>query len=208
MNMIRHTLLPAALLLALAPAAQALTWSTLTGDALNSGGTLTLTTAYLDGADDQPYNLSGQSAADIALVETNAGVPAYALDLSPSEYGTEGSLAKLQFSVAANQTVSFSWTFSTLETTFQDHAFAVIDGQVFTLATRSQPGSPLSTFSHTFSQAGTVTLAVGVVDTVDVLGVSTLTVQNLQVSAVPEPATWALALGGGLLLAARARRRG
>ena len=80
----------------LASSAQALTWTSSTGDALNQGGTLTLTTAYLDGAEDQPSNVSGHSASDIALVEALAGVPAYALNLSPSQYGTEGSAAGLQ----------------------------------------------------------------------------------------------------------------
>ena len=83
----------------------------------------------------------------------------------------------------------------------------MIDGQVFTLATRSQPGVALQTFSHTFDQAGAYTLSVGVIDTVDVLGVSQLAVQDLQISSVPEPTTWVMALAGGLVLAARARRR-
>jgi hypothetical protein len=193
-------------LAALAPTAHALTWSSSTGDVLDTGSALTLSTAYLDDAEDQPFNVSGRSASDIAAVESLAGVPAYALDLSPSEYGTEGSLAGLQLDVAAHQTVSFRWSFTTQETLFEDHAFAVIGGQVFTLATRTQPGAAFQTFSHTFDQAGSFTLSVGVVDTVDFLGVSTLTVQALQVSSVPEPATWALVLAGGLMLARRLRR--
>lgn len=208
MNM-QHTLRVAALLAlgTLASAAQALTWTSSTGDVLNQAGTLTLTTAYLDGAEDQPFNVSGQSASDIAVVESLAGVPAYALDLPPIESGTEGSLAGLQLTVAAHQTVSFRFSFTTQETLFEDHAFAVIAGQVYTLATRTQPGVALQTFSHTFDQAGSYTLSVGVIDTVDYLGVSTLAVQDLQVSSVPEPGPWALALAGGLLLARRLRRR-
>lgn len=208
MNM-QHTLKVATLLAlgTLASAAQALTWTTRTGDVLDQAGTLTLTTAYLDGAEDQPFNVSGQSASDIALVESLAGVPAYALDLPPNESGTEGSLAGLQLTVAAHQTVSFRFTFTTQETLFEDHAFAVIAGQVYTLATRTQPGVALQTFSHTFDQAGSYTLSVGVIDTVDYLGVSTLAVQDLQVSSVPEPATWALALAGGWVLTRRLRRR-
>ena len=208
MNM-QHTLRVAALLAlgTAASAAQALTWTSSTGDVLNQAGTLTLTTAYLDGAEDQPSNVSGQSASDIAIVESLAGVPAYALDLSPSQYGTEGSLAGLQLTVAAQQTVSFRFTFTTQETLFDDHAFAVINGEVFTLATRSQPGVALQTFSHTFDQAGSYTLSVGVIDTVDYLGVSQLAVQDLQVSSVPEPATWALGLAGALVLTRRLRRR-
>ena len=206
---IQHSIRIAALLAlgTLASTAQALTWSSSTGDVLIQGGTLTLTTAYLDGAEDQPFNVSGHSASDIALLESQAGVAAYALDRSPSQYGTEGSLAGLQLNVAAHQTVSFRWTFSTQETLFEDHAFAVIGGQVFTLATRSRPGVALQTFSHSFDQAGSYTLAVGVIDTVDVLGVSSLAVQDLQVSSIPEPATGWLALAGGLGLMFAGRRR-
>jgi hypothetical protein len=205
---IAHALHATALLAlaALAPTAQALTWNRSTGDVLDTGATLTLTSAYLDGAEDQPFNVSGQSASDIGLVEIEAGVPAYALDLSSSEYGTEGSLASLQLDVAAHQTISFRWTFTTQESLFEDHAFAVIGGQVFTLATRTQPGGALQSFSHTFDLPGAYTLSVGVIDTVDVLGVSRLTVQDLQVSSVPEPAIGWLALAGGLVLRRKLRR--
>jgi hypothetical protein len=177
------------------------------GDAIAQAGAITLTTAYLDGFTDQPYNLSGQSAEDIGVIEAAAGLPAYALDLGDTEYGTEGSLVGQSFAVSAGQTLSFTWSFSTHEDLFLDHAFVVVDGQLFTLATRAQPGLASQTFSYSFGHGGMATLALGVIDTGDYLGVSSLTVGNLQISAVPEPAAAVLLLAGLGLVGAAARRR-
>lgn len=184
-------------------------WST-TGDALDSAGTLTLTSAYVGAGDpDTRFNVSGTPAAEIGVLEAMLGLPAYALDLSDDEAGTEGSIAWQSFAVAAGDTLSFDWAFSTLETDFEDRAFVVLGGQVITLATRTQPGA--DSFEQVFGRAGTVLLGVGVIDTVDYLGVSTLQVSGLALTpAVPEPATWAMWLAGAGLLgfSRRGRRAG
>lgn len=214
MNMHFKPLIAAGLVLAAAGAqAQADTgslagWNTL-GDVVAQDGKLLLTTAYLDGFTDQPLNLSGQSAADIGLVEAGAGLPAYGLDLEEPDFGTEGSLVSQSFAVAAGDVLRFSWNFATVEDMFLDHAFAVINGQRFTLATTAAPGAGTQVFEYSFASAGTATLALGVIDTGDFIGVSTLTVGTLSVTAVPEPASWALWLGGlGLAGAARFTRAG
>ena len=181
-------------------------WDAL-GDVISQSGAITLTSAYLDGDGDELHNVSGMSAHDVASLETAAGVAPYALDLSASEYATEGSIATQSFAVAAGQTLTFQWSFATHEDVYQDHAFAVLGGQVFTLATAGQPGAGWQTFSHTFASAGTVQFGIGVVDTVDVLGVSSLSVTNLAVSAVPEPQTALLMLAGVLAVGAVKRRR-
>jgi hypothetical protein len=185
-------------------------WNT-TGDVLEGAGFLTLTSAYTGAGDpDRFFNVSGTPAAEVGALEAALGLPAYALDLSDDEYGTEGSVAWQTFAVGAGSTLSFSWNFSTLETDFEDRAFVVVDGSVITLATRTQ-GSATGAFTQVFAGAGTVTLGLGVIDTVDYLGVSTLQVSGLTVTpAVPEPGTWALWLAGAALLgfSRRGRRAG
>ena len=204
MTITKTTLTTLALLLGTAAAqAQTLGSWTNAGDVLASGGIIQLSTAY--DASDAPGPLSASGAVDISVLEAQAGVAAYALDLSGSEYGTEGSLIHQSFFVLAGQTLSFDWSFATLETQFQDRAFVVVNGQVSTLTTAT--GGASGHFSQLFGSARTVSLAIGVIDTVDYLGTSTLTVSNAALSPVPEPATLALMVGGLGLLALRRRAR-
>ena len=85
------------------------------GDAISQGGAITVTTAFLDGDSDAPHNLSGNSAIDIAALETTAGVAPFALDPSSAQFGTEGSLVGQSFAAVAGQTLTFDWSFGTLE---------------------------------------------------------------------------------------------
>lgn len=186
-----------------------LTGWTIAGDAKVTGGVLSLTNAYTD-ALDGPFNLSGQPAVWIGDVEVAAGAAPLALDLVFPDAGTEGSTAQQSFTVTAGQQLNFSWSFGTLETSFLDHAFVVIDGQVTTLATRTSAPSGLQSFSHVFTQGGTVSLAFGVVDTGDVLGVSTLNISDVNLTAavpVPEPAPAAMLLAGLGVMGLLVKRR-
>jgi opacity protein-like surface antigen len=203
-NLLLKTL-PALALAASATAAQAAD-PTLLGDVLAAGGSYTLTTAF-NADDDAPFNISGSPAAWIDTLELAAGLPFHALDLG-DEPAYEGSLVSQSFAVQAGDTLGFSWSFSTQETLFQDQAFVVLNGQLITLATRSNPGTVPAAFSHTFTSSGTATLAFGVVDTGDFNGVSTLAVSNVTLAPVPEPASWLMALAGLGLLSTRLRRRG
>lgn len=208
-NPLRHTAAALGLTLALAAApAQALSlgldgWLPL-GDASLQGGALVLTTAFVDGIDDEAGNLSGLSAAPAAALEALAGLAPLALDLSAADYATEGSIAIRSLTVAAGDTLRLHWSFSSQDADFADHAFAVIGDQVITLA--SQPLGGAGTLVHTFAQGGSYMLGAGVVDTVDTLGVSTLRISGYEVTAVPEPATLGLWLAGLGLLGALRRR--
>jgi hypothetical protein len=185
-------------------------WSTV-GDVISQSDAITLTTAYLDGGADQASNVSGQSAIDIAAIEIAAGMAPYALDLSATEVGTEGSLVSQSFAATAGQTLRFDWSFTSLDSSALDHAFVVLDGEVFTLATSASPGAASQSFSRLIASTGLVRLAFGVIDTHDVAGVSSLRVSRLtltgEVAAVPEPAEWMLLAAGLGLVAWNARKR-
>lgn len=121
----------------------------------------------------------------------------------------EGSGVAQSFTGVAGSTISFSWELRTenYNAGFADRAFVVIDGStVLPLATVS--ASILTgSFSHTFESAGAHSLAIVVMDVNDYIGVSTLGVYQVAVSVVPEPATWALMLGGVAAMGSLVRRR-
>jgi hypothetical protein len=181
---------------------------TVRGDAVASAGTLTLTTAAtVDG--DAAFNLSGNPALEVAVLEPAAGVVPRAFGLPdglPTGEAYEGTLVQQSFVAAAGQTLSFTWFFSTPETTLRDHAFVVLNGQITTLATGTNTGNALNTFSRTFTQSGPVLLSFGVVDTDDYEVVSGLNIRNVQITAVPEPAAWWLMLVGVGVIFQRRRR--
>jgi len=185
-----------------------------------TANTLVLGTATL-GADDFPfadghYNVSGQDAGAAGVpggLESFVGATPGALDPDPIDHTSflwEGSAARQTFTVQAGDTLRFDWNLLSADRDFADAAFAVLQQsgtglQVLSLAdalqaTQSVAGNTdlLQTgthqFSHTFAQAGTVTLSLAVADLQAGDKTSLLTVNNVQIAAVPEPDTMALAM--------------
>jgi len=192
-------------------------WDAL-GDASSQGGTALLTTAF-DASDDTGgnFNFSGVAAADAPVLETAAGLGAGSL----SSTGWDGSLIQQSFAVNAGDTLQFNWNFLSNEpaqaSSKPDFAFVVINGTLTQLGSvaqaTTQPGltgfaaqTGWSTFSQTFASAGNVTLSLGVVDAEDVTVSSALLVDQVTLSAVPEPGALLL-LGTGLVCSGWSRRR-
>lgn len=189
MNKLLHTLAAATLLamIALPAAAQSSdfrTWSSY-GDVLSTATVATLTTAAVDSGETP---VSGNSALLWYQLEGALGV-----GFDPDTY--EGSAITTRF--AAGTRVGLSWAFSTsdFDPTFADRAYVIVDGQLQTLADAGS-GAQGGVFSVTFASGGAHSLGFAVLDVNDVIGVSTLTLSGLQVSAVPEPATTAMLLAG------------
>lgn len=173
-------------------------WTAL-GDVTATPGTATLTTAFADEA-----LRSGTGALDYTVFEPALGLAFDALGGDT----WDGSALSTSFATAADATVSLRWTLSTdaFEAGYADRAFAVIDGAAVRPLGTAAAGPVTGAFSHTFA-AGSHSLAFGVVDVNDAAGVSTLTITDLAVTPVPEPATGASLLTGGLALAMVASRR-
>jgi hypothetical protein len=193
-------------------------WDTL-GDVsvgLFAGGNprAVLTTAFLDPLDPNAMegqdNRSGVSAADISLIESFAGVAPFALDIGGPAY--EGSVMRQSFSVMAGDAINFNFWFSLL--TQQpvtpgfpaDIGFVSVNGNVISVLDPMATNG-MGAFSYQFATGGVANVAIGVLDIGDFVGNTELRVDNITVSAVPEPEAFAMLLAGLGLVGAVARRR-
>jgi hypothetical protein len=194
-------------------------WDTL-GDVsvgLFAGGNprAVLTTAYFDpldpNAEEGLDNKSGVSAADISLIEPFAGVAPFALDVGGPAY--EGSVMRQTFSVMAGDAISFNFWFSLL--TQQpatpgfpaDVGFVSVNGNVISVLD-PMAAIGMGAFSYQFATGGLANVAIGVLDIGDYVGNTELRVDNITVSAVPEPETIAMLLAGlGVVAGAASRRK-
>jgi hypothetical protein len=156
-------------------------------------------------------------------LESFLGLGAGTLDGLGNGNAKEGSAIKQTFTANAGDILSFKWNFLTNEQTpwadarYNDFAFVTLIS-VNTLANTysgfvnapfvsgfsEQTG--FQTFSRVLPSAGTYTLGIGVVDVTDTLGASGLLVDDVQLSATPEPGTMML-LGSGLAGVVFWRRR-
>ncbi len=187
------------------------------GDASVQSSAALLTSAY-DAGDDPSgnFHFSGASAQDAPVLEAQAGLTSGALGNA-----WDGSLIKQTFTVNAGDTLSFQWNFLSNEVGAEfsqpDFAFVVINGALTQLGGVAQatlsPGlngfaaqTGWNTFSQTFANADTVTLALGVVDVNDTVTTSALMVDQVTLSAVPEPGALML-LGAGMVFSGWSQRR-
>lgn len=186
---------------ALAQPANLNSWSSAGDVLIDSPTSARLTTAALGSAE---TTLSAQSALIYFDLE-----PALSLPVGTLAADTfEGSGLQVLFTAAAGTTVSFSWQLHTVayDAGFADRAFAVIDGSMLDFATVAAAATT-GTFSHTFGAAGSHAMAFGVLDVNDVTGVSTLSISNFSIAAVPEPTSAVLLMVGLAGLCLRARQQ-
>lgn len=205
-------------------------WQT-AGDVSRQGSSgqyfVALTTASLTEVDDYPlsagvFNLSGISAMEVGSapgLETVIGLAPGAFDTAEN-YAYEGSALWRDVTVSAGDVLRFDWLFATSEPyvdPLPDHAFLIVGDALIRIASEADapfpPSTPfrresnLSSFEYVFDRSGSVRLGFGIVDVGDFTGTSAFAVQNLSITAVPEPSGWALLLGGLGLIALSARRR-
>lgn len=189
-----------------------------------------LSNASLDFEDDAPLgngfnNNSGTPAVDFSFSSDLAGVPVGSLDIGGFSY--EGSALRQDFMATAGDqlTVKFDWAFLSADTTNVDYGFVAINDTVVSFVNiNSNPLASSFTgdfgdfsvaswvftensYTYTAASSGLVSLVIGVVDINDYLGTSELRIDNVSVSAVPEPETYAMLLAGLGLVGAYTRRR-
>jgi PEP-CTERM motif len=205
--------------LAAAPAG----WAGFGDAAIGADQRVVLTTASFAFVDDYGFaagtlNVSGQEPRSAGFdLETFAGIAPGSLDLDAATMATEWSAQSLSFKVNTGDRISFDWQLATRDTDAGlDFAFVVIGGQRIDLGKAAQAGltagthwleqTGISQLEYTFQSGGDVAVTFGVVDVGDYSATSALMLDNIAV--VPEPASYALLLGGGMLLAAMRRRQG
>ncbi|RRS03374.1 PEP-CTERM sorting domain-containing protein [Aquabacterium soli] len=199
---------------------------------IGSAPRLLLGTASSLYQDDRPaaighYNLSGQDAVAGGLdLEPSVNLAPGSLDdADTGSFVMEGSSASQSFSVRAGDTLHFDWQLFTREgaggINLGDTAWLVLTTASGTQLTRlgdtaslslldvgqGWSASSLASQSITFSQAGSITLAWAIGDVNDHGNTSVLSIGNVSVTAVPEPASITLLLAGLAVAGLATRRR-
>jgi hypothetical protein len=134
--------------------------------------------------------LSAYGADDTDL-ETFLGLSAGSLDRINNVDATNGSAIKQTIVAKAGDVLSFDWLFKAEDyLPFNDFSFYTISSEAYKLADVFQVGDygqTASQTSYTFKEAGTYTLAFGVLNVFDQAGSPSLKVDNVKLTSVPEP---------------------
>ena len=151
---------------------------------------------------------TGDGAVSDAELENFLGLNAGALDDFGNGDVTEGSALQIELTVEAGEVLHFDWNFLTNEdTSLQYDDFGIVsisDGSLSKLASTDDPlftsntisfasETGYGTFSHEFTDAGTYTVGVGVVDGEDRLVNSGLLVDNFTLLTATASASTGLA---------------
>ena len=208
-------------------------WTT-AGDVVITGprSVVALTTASVDYDDDVMSspgfnNRSGTAAVDFYVAPDLAGISFANLDATAGNSTFEGSAIRQDFIANAGDilTVKFDWTFLSADKNYADFGFLAVNNTIVKFADAfSAPaassfngtfgdfnnvnwGWANATYTYTASATGAVSFALGVVDVGDSSYTSELRVDNITVSAVPEPESYLMLLAGLGLMGSIARRR-
>lgn len=190
------------------------------GDASAVSGSAFLTTAASNGSDDaSALNVSGSAPLEANIVsglEESSGLAIGALDISTSATAVEGSAISQTFSFASGLTqLSFDYNFFTNEGDNLDYAYFAINGTKVSFATAASAATASSAYAfetgvqnavQVFTSSGTVTLTFGVVDINGFDVSSAVSIDNIGLTAIPEPSAFAT-LAGSLALGFVALRR-
>lgn len=198
---------------------------TSTGDVAVQSEAAILTTASASFDDDFPalagaFNVSGLEPAPTGL-DLEA-----ALGLAPNAFGaefTEGSALSQTLTFQAGDVLSFNYQLFTNESasdvTPRDAAFVVLGDSILPLtsfAAASLPSSPFTAqtasdvFQYTFASSGTALFGIVLLDQGDFAVSSALQIDNIALTAIPEPQTYALLVGAaalGFVISRRSRTR-
>lgn len=179
------------------------------GDVLiQSSNQAWLTNANSNGDDDinGNFNVSGDDPISSILLESTLGLDFFSLTSFAQTFeGSAGLILSLD--VIAGDTLSFDWNFLTNQNTpdaNNDYAFVTIDDTIIRLADTnsdfipgmSAPGTDvfseqtgIQSFSYIFDTTGTVNVGFGVIDIGDFVTSSALSVENVELTPIPEPLT-------------------